>query len=125
LFDCGRVTCAPGTTFGNGVALSLGLEGGGRRVPAYAELDVETAAAVALSQGRRDLLEAYVAAVAEYAARAACPRGIIAGGARVQGTPQVRNVYFGSGARVDGATLLADSTLLSSADEPARVESGA
>jgi hypothetical protein len=125
LFDCGSVTCDAPTSFGNGLALPLGVETGGRDVPAYAELDVATAAAVARARHLPDLLRRYVAAVAAYEAEARSPRGVVGPGAVVRHTPQVRNTYVGPHAQVDGATLVADSTLLGDPEEPARVESGA
>jgi hypothetical protein len=67
----------------------------------------------------------YMAAVAKYVARAFSRRGIVERRAVVRDTPRVHNTYLGAHAQVDGATLLADCTLLSGEDEPARVESGA
>jgi hypothetical protein len=125
LLDCGQVTCDPGTTFGNGVTLPVGVETGGRAVCGWAELDLELATAVARSGENTALRERYTAAVGTYLTRVASPRGIIERGARILCVPQVRNVYVGPSAVVDGATLVADSTLLSSEDEPARIESGA
>ena len=45
--DCGRVTCSAGTTFGNGERVPVALEGGGREVEVFAEMDVATAATAA------------------------------------------------------------------------------
>jgi hypothetical protein len=125
LFDCGEVVCDGPTAFGNGAVLPLGPETGGREVAVYAEIDVETAAAVARSRGRRDLLARYAAAVAIYAARARSTRVIVGPGASLRHVSRVRNAYVGAGARVDGATLVEESTLLGDPDEPAVVESGA
>lgn len=122
---CGLIACEGETTFGNGRPLPLALEGGGRAVAAYAELTVEVAAAVARARGDRRFLEQYEAAVAEYAAAARSRRGVIGPGARVTSTRTVRNTFVGAGACVDGATLVADSTLLGGEDEPAGVASGA
>jgi hypothetical protein len=125
LFDCGTVACTGETAFGNGAALRLGPETGGREVGVFAEIDVETAAAVARPGPLRGLLPPYAAAVADYRHQATSGLGIIERGACVRATPTVRNTYIGAHALVDGVTLVADSTLLSSADEPTRVESGA
>src|SRR5437763_9730974 len=84
LLDCGRVDCDAGTTFGNGAALPVGIECGGRPVRVFAELDVELAAAVARPGRHPGLAGAYSSAVDEYVARAASPRGIVGAGARVQ-----------------------------------------
>ncbi|HEV3085511.1 MAG TPA: DUF4954 family protein [Gemmataceae bacterium] len=125
LLDCGAITCDPRTTFGNGIELSLGIETGGREVALYAEIDVESAAEVAGMRVRKGFLDAYTRAVADYTARATSCRGYIGHSACVRSTPRVRNVYVGSFAVIDGATLVTDSTLLSDAAEPTRIESGA
>jgi Domain of unknown function (DUF4954) len=141
VLDCGRVTCDSSSTFGNGIVLPLGPETGDRPVRIYAEMDVETAAAIAQPGGQppgltrdeqeawkrpvgRGLLDSYAAAVADYTALAACGRGIVERGAQVLATPRIRNTYIGPAAVVDGATLLADCTLLSSEEEVTRVQSG-
>lgn len=125
LVNCGRISCDPGTSFGNGTALPLGIESGGREVAVYAEIDVDVAGAVTRSRARRDFLHAYGRAVADYTAEAASQRGIIERGCTVSNTPTIRNAYLGPHAVIDGATLVTDSTLLSGEDEPVRVESGA
>jgi hypothetical protein len=125
LLDCGCIACDRQTTFGNGNVLSLGLEIGGRDVRVFAEIDVELAAAVARSQGRPCFLEQYAAAVNEYVERVRSGRGIIGRSASVRHTPQIRNTYVGPHARVEGATLVVNSTLLSDADDPVCVEAGA
>jgi hypothetical protein len=63
--------------------------------------------------------------VAAYTEQARCGRGVIGRAALVCHTPTVRNAYLGPHAVVEGATLVEDSTLLSAADEPVRVQSGA
>lgn len=123
--DCGRVTCAAGTTFGNGTRVPVALEGGGREVEAFAEIDVDLAAAVAGPGPRRSEVDGYRRAVADYRDRAACDRGIIAAGARVWGVPRVEDTYVGPAARIDGATGVIRSTLLSTPDEPVAIETGA
>src|SRR5947207_2007853 len=77
LFDCGRITCDAGTTFGNGAVLPIGIETGGRPVRIYAEMDVEQALAVARPCGATDLREGLDALAAEYAGGAAAGRGLI------------------------------------------------
>jgi hypothetical protein len=125
LLNCGSVLCDGETTFGNGMTLTLGPETGGREVPVYAEVDVTTAATMARSRHLSDLLDQYGRAVADYARRARSARGIVARGAVARNTAEIRNTYLGPGARVENATLVADSTLLAEADAMARVASGA
>lgn len=125
LLDCGTLLCESGTAFGNGNALPVGVESGGREVPVYAEMDLDVAEAVACSRADTEALSQYAEAVAEYTTQATSNRGVIERGASIRSTPTVRNTYVGRHARIEGATLLRDSTLLSSADEPVQVESGA
>jgi hypothetical protein len=124
LLDCGSITCEGETAFGNGAALPIGIESGGREVAVYAEIDPEVAEAVACSRSEPGLLPEYAKAVAEYVARVRSERGVIERGAMVRSTPNVRNTYVGRHAHIDAATLVADSTILSNSDEPAQVESG-
>lgn len=123
--DCGRVTCSAGATFGNGTPVAAALEGGGRVVESFAELDVELAAAVAAPGPRRAELDGYRRAVAEYRDRATADRGVIGAAARVWGVPRLEDTHVGPAARVDAATAVVRSTLLSGPDEPAVVETGA
>ncbi len=125
VIGCGEVVCAPRTRLGNGQALDLGNEVGGRVVPSYAEITVPVAAAVAARRGDREMIEAYEPAVAEYVRTATAGRGIIGAGARVRYTSRVRNSYIGPGALVDAACSVTSSTLLSSPEQPVQVEHGA
>jgi hypothetical protein len=125
LLDCGTLTCEGATTFGNGNALPLGIESGGREVPVYAEIDLGVAAAVACSRSETAALRQYSEAVADYAAQATSQRGIIETKASIRSTPTVRNTYVGRHARIDSATRISECTLLSNAEEPVLIESGA
>jgi hypothetical protein len=125
LLNCGSVVGEGHTSFGTGQAIPLALESAGREVAIFAEIDVDGAAIVALSRSAHGFLARYTRSVADYAARATSARGIIEAGAVLRDTPRVRNAYLGPGARVEGATLLSDSTLLSTTDDPAHVGSGA
>jgi hypothetical protein len=125
LCNCANVTCAPATTFGNGQSLSLGQPSGGHEVPIYAEISLPVAAALACGPSRHDLWQSFARLVADYLGTVASNRGIIEAGAFLRNTPNVHNCYIGRHARVDGATLVTDSTLLSCQLEPAQVLSGA
>ena len=71
------------------------------------------------------MLDQYQQAVEEYAAQVTSRRGIIGASAKVCNTPKIRNTFIGPWARIDGATLITDSTILSEAEQPASVASGA
>jgi hypothetical protein len=125
LLNCGTVTCDAGTAFGNGRALPVGVETGGRDVRVFADISLALAAAVARSRGDKDLLQRYAAWVEEYRVRATSPRGVLEPGAAVYNTPKIHNLFLGAGARVDGAQAVENSTILSEPSDPARIESGA
>jgi hypothetical protein len=125
IVDCGRVTCRAGTTFGNGKRVPVALEGGGREVEIFAEIDVETAAVVASPGSRRHELPGYHSAIAEYREKATSDRGIIGPGARVWSVPRLEDTYLGPAAQVDGATHIARCTLVSTVEAPVVIESGA
>jgi hypothetical protein len=125
LLDCGSITCEGSTAFGNGIRLQLGIERGGRDVVAYAEIDVAIASLVARTRSDHTLLDAYARAVANYRDQVQSSRGIIGRGALLRHTPRIANAYIGPYAQIDGATLVADSTLLSTAEEPVLIGSGA
>jgi len=125
LFDCGRIVCEGTTTFGNGFDLPLAIETGGREVPVHAEIDVGLAEIIALRRSDSALLDRHRQAVADYATLVRSTRTIIEREAVIRHTPYVRNAYIGPHAVIDSATLVADTTLLSNSDEPARVESRA
>jgi hypothetical protein len=125
LFDCGSIDCDGQSTFGNGQSISLGVETGGREVSLFAEIDVDSAAAVAEHPRQNELRNLYQKTVAEYVHQVHHHRTVIGRGAVIRSTPAIHNAYIGPYARIDGATLVANSTLLSSDDEPTVVESGA
>ena len=123
--DCGRITCSAATAFGNGERVPVALEGGGREVEIFAELDVELATAVVRPGSRRPELEGYRRAVASYRDRVTSSRGVIGAAARVWSVPRLEDTYVGPGTEIDGAALVLRSTLLGTVEEPVVVGSGA
>lgn len=125
LCGCGSIICEGPTTFGNGLALTVGVETGARAVGVFAEIDLETASAIAQRRTDGQLQRAYAAFVNDYVGRVRSSRGIIGRGAVVRDTSQVHNAYLGPAARVENATFVSNTTLLSSPEQPAEVSRGA
>ncbi len=125
LLDCDSITCDGETAFGNGQLLPLGIESGGREVAIYAETDVAVAATVARARAQQQFLKNYSRAVADYTAQVTCSHGVISKGVVLRSTPKIRNTFIGPHARIDGATLVADSTILSNREEPVHIDSAA
>src|SRR5438132_1638611 len=96
---------------GRGVGGPRGSTGAGAELAVFAGSTV--AAAAALARPRGDGPGPYGRALAAYLDAVRTERGIIERGAVVCDTPRVQNVYVGPYARVDGATLVEASTLLS------------
>lgn len=125
LFDVGAITCAPGTVFACGQTLPIACEAGGRDVPVWAEMTVDTAASVARDRHDRDGLTAITQAVESYVRSLASPVGWVGRGARVRHTERIRDAWIGVGAEIDHALELSDVAILSSAAEPVRISGGA
>jgi hypothetical protein len=123
--DCGSVTCDAATSFGNGQELSVAIETGGRDLAVFAEIDVELARIAARTRSQPDALKRYADSVAEYSSRCKSARGIVETKADLRHTPVVRNTYVGPHVQINAATIVADSTLLSSNEEPVHINSGA
>ncbi len=123
--DCGRVTCSPGVTFGNGARVPVALEGGGRDLAIFAELTVSLASSVARPGALRSELEGYRRAVADYQAKVTSKRGVIGARAWLWSVARIEDSFVGPGTRIDGAACVVRSTLLGTIEEPVVVESGA
>ena len=122
---CGSVICTGKTAFGNGQRVSLGIEAGGRETAFFAELSVELAARIASFRKSRGIIEAYELAVEQYTRAATSRLGVIDARAVVKNTPKIFNTYIGSGAVIDSATSLENTSVLSNVAESTRVASGA
>jgi hypothetical protein len=122
--NCGRITCGAGTSFGNGTRVAAALEGGGREIEVFAELDSALAAVAVRPGKRRPELEGYRRAVGDYRQRTTADRGVIGIGSYVWGVARLEDTFVGPAARIDGAALICRSTILSSVEAPVVVESG-
>jgi carbonic anhydrase/acetyltransferase-like protein (isoleucine patch superfamily) len=125
LFANGVIAANPPCRFGTGDAIPVAVETGGREVGIYAEITVDVAARIAVSRKDVLLLEGYQRLLDEYLSKVAGERGFIGDGAVVRNCQTVRDAFIGPGAVVDGATLVQNVCLLSSEEEPTRVEGGA
>jgi len=125
LFDIGAITCAPDAHFACGHPLPLGCETGGREVPIWAEMTVDSAAAVARDRQDRAGLAAVGQAVNTYVRSIASPVGWVRRGAHVRHSERIRNAWIGAGAEIDHVLELSDVAILSSAEEPVKISGGA
>jgi hypothetical protein len=119
------VTCGEETTFGCGTELPLGIETGGREVRSYGEITVGVAQQLATGRDDKSLLEEFDRLIEEYLGRVRSSRTLLAPGAVIRDSNQIVGCYLGSQAVVSGVGSLAESCLLSTAEEPAVVGGGA
>ncbi len=125
VFGNGTVAANPPCTFGTGRSLPLGLETGGRDVAIYAEITVDVAARLATSRRDASFLERYDKLLSAYLKKVASEKGFIGDRVIVRNCPRIQDTFVGPHAVVDGVSLAANSTILSSAEEPTRIEEGA
>ncbi len=125
VMDVGALTAGRECAFGNGMAISVGREAGGREVLSCAELDIELATHLALKRDDKDVRDRYMDLAARYREKASCGFGIVEAGAALRRTTRISDVFVGAGAAIDGAILVENCTVLSSPEEPAEISHGA
>ncbi|MGD0094693.1 MAG: DUF4954 family protein, partial [Planctomycetota bacterium] len=121
--DVGVIESAPGAAFGCGTVVDALNEGGGRGVPLYPELSAHVAYILALHRHRPQLIQRLESMVAARVAQAQAQAAAIGAGACIRGVQTVRNVAIGPAARIEGAALLENGTILSEPQAPAVVGS--
>lgn len=111
--------------FGNGCDLLVGPETGGRKVLSFAELTIPIAEAIALNRDDRALLEIYREFITEYTEAACVDFGIVDSGALINGVNRIYNTYIGKHTRINGATNIDNTSILSSENYPTEITGGA
>src|SRR6185369_5513270 len=99
-------------------------EGGGRGVPLYPELSSQVAHILAMHRYRPNLIKKIEALISARTAKAKADRGSIGAGATLRGVKTMLNVAVGPAAKIEGAEVLENGTILSEAKAPAVVGSG-
>jgi carbonic anhydrase/acetyltransferase-like protein (isoleucine patch superfamily) len=112
VWNVAAVLGGPGSTFGNGQTISVGNETGGRDVAAFAEITIPLAEAAALRRDDKGFLEAYSVFVKDYAEACKFDRIILSPGAVIRHAGKIERSFIGSFVTIDGAALVADSTIL-------------
>jgi hypothetical protein len=121
----GEIIAAPNAAFGNGVEMALALETGERSIRSFAEIDLELAVRLVREPRASDFRRAYDDFMRRYLEALKLPKGYIGPKAVIQVCGRVRDTIVGEGAVIHGASVVQNSTLLSSADEPVHVGDGA
>jgi carbonic anhydrase/acetyltransferase-like protein (isoleucine patch superfamily) len=125
VFSVGDLLCSGNTSFGNGTAIPVGIETGGREIASFAELTIPISQTVALSRGDLAVQEAYSRFVKKYLYACTLPVGIAEAGCTIRCAREVRDCFVGSGCIIDGALLAENCTFLGSPEEPSFLGHGA
>ena len=125
VFRVGAITAGRECSFGNGTAVSLGIETGGREVLSFAEITVDIAWEIASKRSDKILLKRYSEFIDAYKRAVTLPFGVVDEGAVVRFVSRVADTWVGRGTTIDGATLVEDSTLIGDAQDPVLVSDGA
>ncbi len=125
IVNCGRLAYDGASAFGNGQELLIAIETGGRETLTFAELTVPVAEALCRERADKAFQTDYVKKVSAYLKSLKCKLATVAQAARLLDSGNLINSYFGPGCRVENATSIINSTLLSSSEEPAEVSHGA
>jgi len=122
--NIGTLAVTGETEFGNNTAVAVMNEAGSRQVRIYDGISAQSAALSTLFRHRDKMIACMDKIVGDYAAKTSSRRGTIGNNARVTGAGRIINVNIGPGAVVDGALSLANGTVASSVEQPAKVGPG-
>ena len=119
--DIGTLATNSGAMFGNGVAVDVLNEGGGREVILFNELSAQFAYLACLHRFHPALVERLTEIAQAYAAGQRSDRGAIGRGVTVRSVNTIENVNVGDGATICGTARLHNGTVLSALDAPTSV----
>lgn len=122
--NVGTLAVSGETAFGNGTEIDVLNEAGRRELPICDRLSAQLAYLIVVYRHDTELIGKLKALVAAYAQSRCSTRGEIGNGARIVNASTVRNVALGPCARVEGALLLEEGTVASTAADPATVGEG-
>jgi hypothetical protein len=125
IFNVGSLVCSGKSSFGNGREISVGIETGGREVLSFAEMTIPIAHAVSTGRNYTALIENYKSFINKYTALCSIGAGVIETDCIIRHTPKIEDCYIGRSTIIDGATLVQNSTILGSAEEPVKISHGA
>lgn len=125
VYNIGGLTCSPGSLFGNGREIIIGIETGGREVLSFAEMTIPIAEAVSCRRGDASFLSAYSKFIHRYSGFCAIGSGVVESGTALTHTNVIEDTYIGKNTIINGATLVKNCTILSSAEEPVEISAGA
>ncbi len=113
------------THFGVGRKLKVGDETGNRTILAFPEIDLEIATEVLFNKDDIEKQEEYTELIEEYRENSLSSYTFIDQEVIISNTINIRNAWIGRNARIDGATRIKNSILLSSMEQTTAIYDGA
>jgi hypothetical protein len=122
--NVGSLTLSGRSSFGNGVKIDVLNEGGGRELMISEQLSAQLAYMLVLYRHDEPLIQAIEELVGKYVEDKTSERGKIGHHAAILDTNTITNVHIGSHARVEGAQLLREGTVVSRKEAPGLIGEG-
>ncbi len=119
--NVGLIECSGASRFGGGTEVRAVNEGGGREVILFEGLTAQIAYVMAMYRHRTTTLERLTEMIENELKSSQSSMCVIGKGAIVRNCGVLRDVRIGAHAKVEGASWLENGTMVSSAEEPARV----
>ncbi len=111
-------------SFGNGKAVSVVNEGGGRAIPIYDRLSAQTGYILAFYRHRAAAIGRLNDMIRQYAASVTSSMGRIGRGARITNCGLLKNIKVGPAAVIEGANRLENGSINSSTEDPVYIGPG-
>ena len=112
------------STFGNGVRVPVMNEGGGREIPIFNQLSAPLAYILTLYRHRNALIQQLQNLIDAYADGLRSDKGQIGDNVRIVNCGSIKNVFVGSYATIEGASLLENGSINSNIHAPVAIGSG-
>jgi len=104
-----------------GASMSVGNEMGGRSVLVFPEITMDLIDSQLFHKADVEVTSAFAEQLAAYREETALSFGVVGKGAVISNTNIIRNSWIGAHARVEGASKIRNSVILSSLEEPSHV----
>ncbi len=116
--DTGALTVEGHSSFGNGTLVDVLNESGGRAIPICTHLNAPIAWLLTHFRHDEKFTQRLIMLLEKEGQAASSDRGLIAPGVSVEHCGSIKNVNIGECARISGAKLLEEGTILSEASDP-------
>jgi len=120
LYNISTITAGKENTFGNGNDISIGPETGERSVKIFSEMTMSIAESILSPINKTD----YDEFILYFTKQSTLNAGYIGHNCRIINTTSIRNSFINDMTVIEGASLISDSTILSSENDPTFIGSG-